>query len=210
VAIAGPGYFVVASRPDPRDWADLTLTRDGEFVVEPLNTGSPLPGAGGLPVVGADGMGDWTLRTPDGRYVLGWDLQTDPDRLAPPEARGTGLPEALALGGPQAQTKVGPLRLPALGGFAPDARLDVRGRLTLGGRGPVDADGRAHWLHVAIAMVGDPTKLIAQGRGFRYDRAAGVVEAGIAGMPAARGEGRRPVGDANVLEPGYLDDPGGI
>jgi len=210
VAIDGPGYFALAARPDPRDWADVTLTRLGEFVLAPDGQASPLPGATGFPAVDGQGLGAWTLKTADGRYVLGWDLQTDPDRLAPPESRGTTLPTALALGGPQAQVAAGALRLPALAGLAPVVRLDFRGRLTLDGQAPTDAEGRARWLHVAVVAVEEPAKLLALGTGFRYDLDAGLAQAGIAGLAGGRGEARRPVGDANQLAPGYLEDRWGI
>lgn len=208
VAIAGPGYFALSSRPDPRDWADVTLSRGGEFYLEPGSQASPVPGAFGAPAIGGDGQASWTLQTSDGRYVLGWDLPRDPDRLPPPESRGTSLPNALALGGPQAQTLAMPLRLPAAAGVAPEPRLDFRGRLSWGGQNPTDADGQPRWLHVAVVMVEEPAQLLAAPGGFRYDPAAGAAEAGIPGLAGARGEARRPVGDANALEPGYLETLG--
>lgn len=204
VAIAGPGYLVVASRPAPRDWADVALTRHGELNLEFQAAASPLPGAAGFPVTGP---GEWTLRTADGRWVLGFELAQDPDRYAPPEGRSTAFASAFALGGVAGGgAAVGPLRLPTSASLRPDAWLDFRGRVTLEGQPPVDEDGRARFMYLAVVQVEAPERLVPAPGGFRYDPDAGLAHAGIAGLPAARGEAPRVVGDASSLEPGWLEE----
>jgi hypothetical protein len=203
VAIDGPGYLVLATRPDPRDWADVVFTRAGGLHLEFLQAASPLPGSAGYPVTGP---GEWTLRDPAGRFVLGFEPGQDPSRLAPPETRGTAYTSVFGLG----RGAAGPIRLPSPAGLAPDAWLDFQGRLTIAGQPPVDEDGRARFLYLAVAQFELPGKLVQAPGGLRYDPEAGVVEAGLAGFPAARGDARRPVGDANALAPGYLEEPGGI
>ncbi len=200
VAIAGPGFLVVATRPAPRDWADVTFTRQGELTLAFQQAASPLPGAAGFPLTGP---GEWTLRTPDGRWVLGFELAQDPNRYAPPEGRSTAFQAAFALGGGAA---VGPLRLATSASLRPEAWLDFSGRLTLAGQPPVDEDGRTRFVYLALAQVERPERLVAApGGGFRYDPAAGLAQVGLAGLAAGRGEAPRPVGDANRLAPGYLE-----
>lgn len=204
VAIAGPGYLVVAARPDPRDWADVAFTRDGALGLEFVQAASPQPGAVGFPITGP---GEWTLRTRDGRWVLGFELAQDPDRYAPPEGRSTAFSQAFALGGVAGGgAALGPLRLETAAGLAPEAWLDFRGRLTIAGQPPADADGRARFLYLAVAQVELPGRLaIAPDGDRRYDPEAGLVEVGIAGLAARRGEAPRPVGDANLVMPGELE-----
>ena len=204
VALTGPGYLVVATRPDPRDWPDVAFVPGGELGLEFRQAASPLPGSAGFPV---SGPGAWTLRTHDGRYVLGFELARDPDAYAPPEGRSTAFTSAFALGGVAGGgATVGPLSLDTPAGLAPDAWLDYRGRLTIAGQPPVDAEGRARFMYLAVAQVEDATKLVPLGAERRYDQAAGLVHVGIAGLPAGRGEAPRPVGDANLLRPGHLPE----
>lgn len=209
VAVAGPGYLVLATRPSPRDWADVTFTRRGELGLAFQQAASPQPGATGFPLTGP---GSWTLRSPDGRFVVGFELARDPDGYAPPEGRSTAFSSAFALGGVAGGgASFGPLALETASSLAPEVWLDFRGRLTIAGQPPVDAEGRARFMYLAIAQVEEPRGLLpAPGGGLRYDPAAGLVEVGLAGLPAGRGEAPRTVGDANVLMPGYLEGPGGI
>lgn len=199
VAIGGPGYLALSSRVDPRSWSDVTFTRDGALQLQFTPDASPLPGNTGV----TGGAGTWSVRSRDGRYVLGYALRGDPDLNLPPEGY-SGAFDA-AFGGGVRGASVGALLLDANSSVSPQGRFDFRGRLFIGAQPPVDAAGEPRWLYLAVVQVETPSGLLgAPTGGFRYDFNAGLAQVGIAGVVAPRGD-ERPVGTMNALRPGYLE-----
>jgi hypothetical protein len=194
---------VLSTRPDPKALADLLFTRQGDFDLPFVPTGSPAPG--GAPVVQ---NGTWTLRTSDGMTVLGFNYQGPDGTPAPPESRSTNYLGAFTLGGGgSALVTAGPLIVDAGANlnFAPS--FNFKGQLLTQNRPPVDADGNPRQLYVAIAQFDHPQALKPQpgSSTYRYDPAAGNVYVGLAGFVSAPAGVPRPVGDANLIKTETLE-----
>lgn len=197
VAIAGPGYFVLAARWPATDLADLYFTRHGAFrwtyhaaTDADARPGYRLESAEGLPVVG---------------YARAGALATDPS-----EGRGGDFSSAFDLEGGRLLPAT--LAVDALANPGALPQFDFRGQLTVGsdaaGTGlPRDADGHAWSLFLAVAVPEDPAALVpvAGMPWWRYDPAGGALDVGLAGRPRHPGDLPRPVGDAVVLRPGWLE-----
>ncbi len=200
LAVSGPGYFVLATKPYPLGIEDLLFTRHGHFRLKAETIGS-------LPV--------FRLRHADQAfYVVGYQLAGEP--VTPPaETAGEDVAvlattwgtASTALSGlyldadrnPQAQTQLG---------------FDFTGKLLLAGTAPRAADGAPGSVYVAIAQFDSPDRLVPAS-GFpgilRYETAAsapddappgGQVRLGV----AVSGVGR-PVGNANLILTGSLETP---
>jgi len=189
LAISGPGYFVLATRPDPAGTEDLLFTRHGHFVLK----SEP---AGALPL--------FRLKHADhGFYVLGF--QRAGATGAPDEALGTNGAMLGTLWSDQAITAAG---LAADGDRNPDAgaklSFDFAGRLLLAGAAPRGTDGSAQPSYVAIATVATPSAL-KPAPGFagiyRYAAGAGDVAIGV----AVSGAGRT-VGNVSLILTGKLEE----
>lgn len=203
LAIAGPGYFVVATRPDPQGMADLRFTRLGRFDLQFTPTGSPAPG--NAPAVN---NGTWTLKTGEGLTVLGFSYQGPDGTPAPPEARSDYYQGAFTLGGGgSALVTAGPLIVDASANlnFAPG--FNFKGQLLSQNKPPVDADGNPRQLFVAVAQFDHPEKLEPQQGfpGFKWNTDVGNIYVGIAGIVSPRASVPRPVGDANLIRTGTLE-----
>lgn len=196
VAIAGPGTFMLAGRVPLTDLAEVYFTRTGSFrwIYHGADPSAPGPA-----------HPTYRLETPDGLPVLGYTLASEDDTRLPTEGSGGSL-DALTLDGGRAP--LAPLSFDAVANPAAAARFDYRGRVLLDGTAQdqvLDADGRAWSLYVAVAQPEDVGTLVPlTGAWWRYD--AGRIDAGLAGCPQAPGELPRPVGEANVLKPGWLED----
>lgn len=200
LAVSGPGYFVLATKPNPVGIEDLLFTRHGHFRLKAESSGS-------VPV--------FRLRHADHAfYVVGYQVAGEP-AVPPAETAGedqavlattwgaTGLAAAgLSLDAdrnPQAQSQLA---------------FDYTGKLLVAGGAPRAADGQLGTLYVAIAQFDSPDRLVPA-LGFpgilRYETSAlepaepptgGQVRLGV----AVSGVGR-PLGNANLILSGSLETP---
>lgn len=190
LAVSGPGYFVLATRPDPAVTEDLLFTRHGHFVLKSEPNGA-------LPL--------FRLKHADhGFYVLGF--QRAGASGAPDEAVGTGGAMLNTLWGDLATTAAG---LTVDGDRNPNAptklSFDFAGHLLLTGAPPRGTDGTALPSYLALATVTSPAGLVPA-PGFtgiyRYAAAAGNVTIGVAVSGADR-----TVGNASLILTGKLEQP---
>jgi hypothetical protein len=190
LSVSGPGYFVLATKPNPGGVADLLFTRNGHFTLVHDTAGA---------------LSLWRLRHASFQfYVAGYMVAG---------GTGAGAPDETAADGrAQLQTSWGGLDT-SLQGLVIDAernadatslaRFDFTGRLMLGEVAPRGADGGPVQVYVGLAQVADPAGLVAQ-PGFdgvyKYAPAAGTLQLGV----ATSGDGR-PVGNANLVLTGQLE-----
>jgi hypothetical protein len=192
LAISGPGYFVLATKPEPTVLEDLFFTRDGHFKVvkETVPTGS-------VPLARLKHADHGTF------YVVGY-AHAGAGTGAPDET--SGLSEAVL-----ATTWYGaPARAAALGLDAdrnPDATtklsFDATGALRVADAAPRGADGNPMQAYVGLAQFTRPQDLTAVPNmpGFwRYNANAGSLYLGVAFTGTSR-----PVGTANLILTGTLE-----
>jgi hypothetical protein len=199
LAIAGPGYFVLATRPDPRGFEELLFTRAGQFDLVYVAAGSPAPG---MPTV--VGPGEWRLMTPEGLYVLGYQYRGEEAALPPSESRSMSFQSAFRMGG---TASVGPIVIDSQSNlnFAP--HFNFKGQLLSDQKPPMDTDATPLQVYVAIAQFERPAALKPRAGfpAFTHEPDAGVVAVGIAGITTPPAGVPRPVGDANLLRPETLE-----
>lgn len=204
IALSGPGYLVLSTRPDPRTLDDLLFTRYGELDLKYVPAGSPAPGA-----TTVAGPGAWRLQTPEGLHVLGFDYEGEDDAPHPAEAQGRDFESAFTLGaGSSSRLSAGPLALDSLKNPDLVPAFNFKGQLTHRNRPPLGADGEPRQMFVAIARVQNPQALKAQPglSAYRYVPEAGVLQVGIAGIRATEGSLPRPVGDAVLVMPETVEE----
>lgn len=189
LAVSGPAYFVLSTRPDPAGLEDLIFTRDGHFklVAETDN---------GL-------NHEWLRHDPDGFNVVAY-VRENAGASAPDERSGTG--DAL-LATTWQGTAVQATSLALDADRNPDllakVAFDYTGRLAIGGADPRASDGQPQATLVTLAQFADPAQLapLAGFAGmFRYQAAAGTMTLGV----AVSGPGRT-LGNANLLLAGSLE-----
>ncbi|HEY9723542.1 MAG TPA: hypothetical protein V6D47_16140 [Oscillatoriaceae cyanobacterium] len=198
VAIAGPGYFCVATRPNPQSLDDIFFTRYGHFEFDFVPAASSTPEAG-------SGPGTWRLMTPDGLYVLGFTTQST---QLPAEARGTTL-STFTLGGSGGPTlTAAPIGVDAMANPTFEPRFNFQGQLTNQTQAPVDSDGNDQLIYLAIAQFDAPGGLNAHPGETTYNwiSDAGTIDVGIAGVRAEPDSVPRPVGAANLIRPETLEE----
>lgn len=199
LAIAGQGYFCVATRPDPQSLDDVFFTRYGHFELDFVPAASPTPEAGG-------GAGTWRLMTPDGLYVLGF---TSPGATPPPEARGTTLSTTFTLGGSGGpMVTAAPILIDAQANPTFEPRFNFQGQLFNQTQAPVDANGDDQQVYLAIAQFDTPAGLHAHPGESTYNWVpdAGAIDVGIAGVQAGPAQLPRPVGASNLIRPETLEE----
>ncbi|MFN3432500.1 MAG: hypothetical protein ACK46X_21450, partial [Candidatus Sericytochromatia bacterium] len=169
LAIAGPGYFVLATRPDPRGFEELLFTRTGQFDLVYVAAGSPAPG---VPTV--VGPGEWRLMTPEGLYVLGYQYRGEEAAMPPSETRSMSFQSAFRMGG---TASVGPILIDSQSNlnFAP--HFNFKGQLLSDQKPPMDTDATPLQVYVAIAQFERPAALKPRPGfpAFTYDADVGVV-----------------------------------
>lgn len=184
LAISGPGYFVLSTKPNPMAVEDLLFTRTGHFKLQGDTAGS---------------LSLFRLRHADTDFhAVGFMI---------PGGTAAGAPEeTTSEDGAQLATMWGPLATTALGVFldadrntdaAAKASFDYTGRVKVADTSPRGPDGSPVQLYVAVAQFATPTALVSQPgfKGiFKYDPAAGAVQLGV----AVSGPGRV-VGNANLI-----------
>lgn len=199
LAIAGPGYLMVARRPDPQSFSDVLFTREGALDLVYVANGSPAPG--GATVVGP---GEWRLQTQDGLRVMGYSYE-GPDGAPPPaEMRSTNFQSLFQPGG---AGRVGAIAVDTQANlnFAP--HFNFKGQLLSQQRPPTDLEGDDLQIYVAIVQFERPAGLkpVTGFPGYMYAPEAGVVSVGIAGVTTPAAGVPRPVGDANLIRPETLE-----
>lgn len=191
LAVSGPAYFVLSTKPNPTTTSDLLFTRDGRFTFVHDTAGS---------------LSLWRLRhQADNFFVVGYTLSGGTAAGAPDE---TGAADHAEL----ATTWTGE-NVVALGLFldadrnpdAPgDVSFDFTGRMKAGESAPRGSDGNSVQAYVALAQFGTPGKLVAQ-PGFtgvyKYAAAAGTLNLGV----AVSGDGHV-VGNGNLILTGTLEE----
>ena len=201
LAISGPGYFVLATKPYPLGLEDLLFTRQGRFRLEAEQIGA---------------VSVQRLRHADHAfYVVGYQIAGTPPE-APAE---TALEDAVALATSWAGEPVAAFGLYLDADRNPQAQarlgFDFTGRLQLAGAAPRAADGGPATSYVAIAQFDSPDRLVPA-VGFagilRYEVSAleadeeappgGQIHLGV----AVSGAGRT-VGNANLIRTGTLESP---
>jgi hypothetical protein len=192
LAVSGPGYFVLATKPDPLTTEDLLFTRHGKFRLKP-------EAAGALAI--------FRLQHADfGFHVVGFTLPGGTAAGAPAETRSDG-------GATLATTWAGqPVRAAALYLDADrneeaqtKLAFDYTGRLLVDGAAPRGTDAGPVQAFVAVAQFERPDALVpAAGFAgiYRYAPDAGEVRLGV----AVSGAGRE-VGNANLVLTGQLELP---
>ncbi|MDB5097838.1 MAG: hypothetical protein JWM80_2259 [Cyanobacteria bacterium RYN_339] len=194
LAVSGPGFFVLATKPNPASAADLLFTRNGHFKLVHDTAGA---------------LSLWRLRhaTFD-FYAAGYMIAGGTGAGAPSETSASDHAELATSWGGLDTT---------LGGVVIDAerntdalttaRFDFTGRLLLGELAPRGADGGPVQVYVGVAQVAEPSQLVAQ-PGFagvyKYVPAAGALQLGV----ATSGDGR-PVGNANLILTSTLEQENG-
>ncbi|MFN3432501.1 MAG: hypothetical protein ACK46X_21455 [Candidatus Sericytochromatia bacterium] len=192
MAISGPGYFVLATKPEPTALEDLFFTRDGHFkVVKDTSTANGVP------------MARLRHADHDTFYVVGY-AHAGAGTGAPDET--SGISEAvLATTWYGAATRAAALSLDA--DRNPDATtklsFDATGALRVAGLAPRGADGNPMQAYVGLAQFERPDDLVTVPgfSGFlRYSPNAGRLFLGVAFTGTAR-----PVGTANLIRTGTLE-----
>lgn len=204
IALSGPGYLVLSTRPDPRTLEDLLFTRYGSLDLKYVPSGSPAPGAGTVA-----GPGEWRLQTSEGLHVLGFNYEGNDDLLPPAEAQGRDLESAFTLGaGSATRVVAGPIVLDSLRNPSLSPAFNFKGQLTNQNRPPTGVDGEPRQVFVAIARLQNPQALKPQPGlpTYRYTPEAGVIQVGIAGVRATEGGLPRPVGDAVLIMPETVEE----
>lgn len=198
LAVSGPGYFVLATKPNPVSTADLLFTRNGHFQLKAES-------AGALPL--------FRLRHADyGFHVVGYQIAGGTGAGAPAEATSNSEVPLL--------TTWGGLQTVAQGLYVdadrnPDANRDLSfdytGRMLLKDKAPRGEDAGPVQAYVAIAMFETPDSLVpAPGFPgiFRYepqeDENADPVSTTMG--VAVSGSGRA-VGNTNLVLTGQLESP---
>jgi hypothetical protein len=190
LAVSGPGYFVLATKPNPGSVADLLFTRDGHFSLTHDSAGA---------------LSLWRLRhATHAFYVAGYMIAGGTGAGAPDETAAADHAELATSWGGNPVVLEGLVIDAERNVDAPtQARFDFTGRLLLGELAPRGSDGGPVQLYVGLAQVANAGGLVAQ-PGFtgvyKYAPAAGQLQLGV----ATSGDGR-PVGNANLVLTGTLE-----
>ncbi|HEY9723541.1 MAG TPA: hypothetical protein V6D47_16135, partial [Oscillatoriaceae cyanobacterium] len=189
LAVSGPAYFVLATKPDPQGLEDLVFTRNGHFKLVSETDG---------------GLNILRLRhDPDDFHVVAY-ARENAGESAPDERSGTGdsviattwQGTAVAADGLALDADRNPDALNKIG-------FDYTGRLQIGGADPRASDGQSEALLLALAEFANSSAL-APVNGFpgmyRYQAAAGTITMGV-GVSGPN----RTLGDGNLLLDGNLE-----
>lgn len=200
LAISGPGYFVLATKPAPLGIEDLLFTRHGKFRLKAETMGA-------VPVL--------RLRHADHAFHVVGLVATGEPAAPPAETAGEDQAQLVTTWGgtlaatglyldadrnPQAQTALA---------------FDYTGKLLVAGAAPRGLDGQAAAAYVVIAQFDSPDRLVpAVGFPgiFRYETSAlepeeGEEPGGLVRLGVAVSGAGRVVGNANLVVVGSLENP---